>query len=43
MSTVVDDIIEVVEPQFGFISLSTSSQSPILLALDIGSSGYWSK
>jgi len=39
MSTVVDDIIEVVEPQFGFISLSTSSQAPILLALDIGSSG----
>src|SRR6185312_5316673 len=38
MSTVVDDIVEV-EPQFGVISLSTSSRAPILLALDIGSSG----
>src|ERR1051325_1766543 len=39
MSTVVDDIVEVVEPQFGVLSLSTISSAPILLALDIGSSG----
>jgi len=39
MSTVVDDVVEVVEPQFGFISLSANSRAPVLLALDIGSSG----
>jgi gluconokinase len=39
MSTVVDDIIDAVEPQFSLLTATTKPTTPILLGLDIGSSG----
>jgi gluconokinase len=39
MSNVLDDIVDGVEPWSGVVSIMTSERTPVLLALDIGTSG----